>query len=174
MKFRSCLWVMAVTIALGGCARLPWQQECVCARTDAAPKPASRAAVPAVVPPAGAEPEPTQEGVIALPPAVQLVEQWQNVSDAVVARQISDKLRRNLKLPKGSFPKTAEVTLEAVLAPTGYVLGPRIARTSGYKALDQAVLAALKRAQPLPVTASIKESDTSQTLRLVFRPLAAR
>ena len=175
MKFRSSLWAMVVTVALGGCTRLPWQQECVCARPAAAPKPvACAAAAPVEEAVVAVEAVPTQEGVVALPPAVQVVEQWQNTSDAVVVRQISDKLRRNLKLPKGSFPKTAEVTLEAMLAPTGNVLGPRIARTSGYKALDQAVLAALKRAQPLPVTASIKESDTSQALRLVFRPLAAR
>lgn len=104
-------------------------------------------------------------------PMFTVLEFHEAASDADVVRSISDRLRRNLKLPRGNFPRKAEVTVEAMLAPNGYLMSPRIARSSGYKALDEAVLTALKRAQPLPVTSAMREQDQSQLLKLRFRPL---
>lgn len=103
-------------------------------------------------------------------PSFTVLEYHEAASDADVARSISDRLRRNLKLPHGNFPRKAEVTVEAMLAPNGYLMSPRVARSSGYKALDEAVLGALRRAQPLPVTRAMREHDNAQLLKLRFRP----
>jgi len=108
---------------------------------------------------------------MALPPGVIVGESWKNTSDAAVARAISGKLRANLVLPKGKFPKDAEVVIEAALTPGGRTIGARVARSSSYPVLDKAVLAALHRAEPLPVPSSIRESGSVQTIKLVFRPL---
>lgn len=105
-----------------------------------------------------------------LEPGIQVLSQDGDASDAMVGRAIANKLRANLVLPRGSYPKSAAVTLEAALTPKGAVLGARVARSSGYKTLDEAVLKALRRAEPLPVTRSIRESDSLQRINLVFRP----
>lgn len=105
-----------------------------------------------------------------LEPGIQILSQDGDASDAMIGRAIANKLRANLVMPRGSYPKNAAVTLEAALTPHGAVLGARVARSSGYKAVDEAVLKALRRAEPLPVTQTMRDSDSLQRINLVFRP----
>lgn len=169
MKWWNGLGCVGCVAVLSGCALFQPQPACVCAKPAAVAKAGACAPEPAASAPAEAEAVPA--GVVALPPGVRVVEQWQDTSDVAIARKISEKLRVNLVLPKGKFQKNAEVAIEAALTPKGRVLGPRIARSSGSKPLDNAVLVALRRAEPLPVPRSIRESDSTQTIKLVFRPL---
>ncbi|MBS1209450.1 MAG: TonB terminal [Proteobacteria bacterium] len=175
MMLRNAPGLVLCVVLSTGCA---WLQPppCPC------PKPAAESSPAAVCPvqpePAASKPVAKEEelpaGVMALPPGVIIGESWQNTSDLAVARAISAKLRANLILPKGKFPKDAEVVIEAALTPGGRTIGARVARSSGHPALDKSVLAALRRAEPLPVPGSIREADTSQTIKLVFRPLQPR
>jgi len=170
MRWKNSLGIAFCAVLMSGCAWFQ-PQPCVCAKPVVAS--AANCAVspePAASKPAASE-ETAQAGVVALPPGVIIGESWKNTSDAAVARAISAKLRANLLLPKGKYPKEAEVVIEAALTPGGRTMGARVARSSGYAALDKAVLAALRRAEPLPVPSSIRESDSSQTIKLVFRPL---
>lgn len=156
--------LLAALALLGGCAELfqrpPAAPASPSVPVAAASEPVAAASTPAVT----VDPR-------FLRPSFTVLESRESVSDADVARAISDRLRRNLRLPRGSFPRQAEVTVETMLAPNGYIMSPRIARSSGYKALDEAVMDAMKRAQPLPVTRAMREQDNSQLLRLRFRPL---
>lgn len=125
------------------------------------PAPVSQASVPA---------EPESTGF--LPASIEVQGDEGSLSDAAVARAISNKLRANLAMPRTAFPKNAAVTLEAMLAPNGTVFGARVTKGSGYKALDEAVLKALRRAEPLPVTQAMRDTDSLQRITLVFRPFS--
>ena len=93
-------------------------------------------------------------------------------SDAEAMSAIALKLRVAVGAVKTRYPRNAQVVLEAALFPNGRVLFPRVARSSGDKALDERVLRALRRAEPLPVPPSVSEGDAAQIIRLVFRPSA--
>ncbi|MEN3112838.1 TonB family protein [Uliginosibacterium paludis] len=165
MNGRS-LWLSAGTILLaGGCAYfqpLPEEGE----------GPVRRPAATARTTPAPAASEPAETlDPRFVRPSFTVLEYHEAASGADIVRAISDRVRRNIRLPRGSkFPPHAEVTIETMLSPRGYVMSPRVARSSGYKALDQAVMDALRRAQPLPVTPAMREKDASELLRLRFRP----
>ncbi|KAF7599286.1 MAG: hypothetical protein CGU28_05925 [Candidatus Dactylopiibacterium carminicum] len=110
---------------------------------------------------------PVGEGSDEAPPSEALARR-QADSEALVA--ISRKLRLHVGKLAADYPRNAEVVIEAALFPNGRALFPRVARSSGYKALDEAVLQALRRAEPLPVPPSMIEADAGQLIRLVFRP----
>lgn len=161
MQSRSSGFLLAAACAamLAACVVAPVQPP---AAPVAAPAPVTELNVQSI---AG---EPDTGGF--LEPGVQVLAQDGGMSDAAVARAIASKLRANLVLPRGSFPRTASVTLEAMLTPRGAVLGARVSRSSGFKAVDEAVLKALRRAEPLPVTQAMIDSDSLQRIALVFRP----
>lgn len=167
MNARRFLPLAGLALIAGGCADL-FQRPVTPAAVRAVPVAAASA-------PVADGSAPASQAEVLDPrfvrPSFTVLESRESASDADVARAISDRLRRNLRLPHGNFPRLAEVTVETMLAPNGYIMSPRIARSSGYKALDEAVLAAMKRAQPLPVTRAMREQDNSQLLRLRFRPL---
>lgn len=96
--------------------------------------------------------------------------EWRTDAEAMYA--IARKLRFEVGAVQGSYPRNVQVVLEAALFPNGRVLFPRIARSSGYKALDERVLRALRRAEPLPVPPSVTAGDAAQVIRLVFRPFS--
>jgi protein TonB len=165
MNGRS-LWLSAGSVLLaGGCAYfqpVPEEGESPSRR----PVPSTKA-VPA---PAASEVAETLDPRF-VRPSFTVLEHHEAAPEADIGRAISDRVRRNIRLPHGTrFPAHAEVTIETMLSPRGYVMSPRVARSSGYKALDQAVIDALRRAQPLPVTPAMREKDTSEMLRLRFRP----
>lgn len=164
----SCHWMLLAGLGvLSACANMQTVSESPAAAPEAA---SSSVPAPAAAPaaaqsaPAARQPEAAADGV-------QVKGQLNDTPEASVATQISNKLRAHLRLPKGVFPKNAEVVIEAALAPNGNVLAPRVARSSGYKSLDEAVLRALQKSQPLPVPAGVRDADQSMPIRLVFRPL---
>lgn len=159
-----------LALMLAGCINLPATPPSAAPAGAAAGAP--QAAAAAAQPGAGGAPAAPDDADHSFDrPSFHILEQREAASDADVVRAISEKLRHNLKVPRGVFPKTAEVTVEAMLAPSGHIMSPRVAKSSGYKALDAAVLRALSRAQPLPVTRAMRESGASQRLKLRFRPL---
>ncbi len=91
-------------------------------------------------------------------------------ADTEALTAISRKIRLFMGKSAAAYPRQAEVTIEAALFPNGRALFPRVARSSGNRELDQAVLQALRRAEPLPVPPSMIEADAGQLIRLVFRP----
>lgn len=91
-------------------------------------------------------------------------------TDAEVMQAIGQKLRREVGELKGSFTPQTKVVIEAALFPTGRALFARVASSSGNKALDQQVLSAFRRAEPFPVPPSVREADSYQLIKLVFRP----
>lgn len=97
---------------------------------------------------------------------------WATDAEAVWA--IAQKLRLAVGVVKGAYPRNAKVVLEAALFPTGRTLFARIAKSSGFRALDQQVLHALQRAEPLPVPPSVAEADAVQIIRLVYSPYVKR
>ncbi len=166
MMMTRGLWLGAGSVLLaGGCAYfqpVPEEGEGMVRRPAATAR-----TTPA---PAASEPAETLDPRF-VRPTFTVLEHHEAPAEADIGRAISDRVRRNIRLPRGSqFPAHAEVTIETMLSPRGYVMSPRVARSSGYKALDQAVLDALRRAQPLPVTPAMRETDSSEMLKLRFRP----
>lgn len=85
---------------------------------------------------------------------------------------IGAKVRGNLELPAGSFPPSTKVTLKMELSSDGWVRELQIDESSGYAAIDQAVKAAVKKSEPLPVLASLRAARKSLALKIVFLPFS--
>ncbi|MCC6533273.1 MAG: TonB C-terminal domain-containing protein [Burkholderiales bacterium] len=85
--------------------------------------------------------------------------------------RISEKIRRYVnKEPCASLGST-EIVFEAILLPDGNVLPPpRIRRSSGNAACDDAVMRAVMRAQPLPLPRDPALFARFRELNLQFRP----
>ena len=67
-----------------------------------------------------------------------------------VVSQIQAKIYEAWRYPPSARPEM-EVIVRISLVPTGEVIQVALEKSSGYQALDRSVLAAVKRAQPLPV-----------------------
>ncbi len=86
-------------------------------------------------------------------------------------RRISDKIRRYVNKEPCAPLGNPEIVFEAVLLPDGNLLPPpRIRRSSGNAACDDAVLRAVMRAQPLPLPADPVLFARFRELNLQFRP----
>jgi colicin import membrane protein len=86
-------------------------------------------------------------------------------------RRISDKIRRYVVKDPCAALGNPEIVFEAVLLPDGNTLAPpRIKRSSGSAACDDAVLRAVIRAQPLPLPPDPVLMAQFRELNLNFRP----
>ena len=86
-------------------------------------------------------------------------------------KQISDKIRRYVNKEPCASLGNPEITFAAVLLPDGNTLdSPRVLRSSGNAACDQAVLRAVLRAQPLPLPPDPALFAKFRELNLQFRP----
>jgi colicin import membrane protein len=86
-------------------------------------------------------------------------------------RRISDKIRRYVVKDPCAPLGNPEIVFEAVLLPDGNTLQPpRIKRSSGSAACDDAVLRAVIRAQPLPLPPDPVLMAQFRELNLNFRP----
>lgn len=87
-------------------------------------------------------------------------------------RRISDKIRRYVVKDPCAPLGNPEIVFEAVLLPDGNTLQPpRIKRSSGSAACDDAVLRAVIRAQPLPLPPDPVLMAQFRELNLEFRPI---
>ena len=85
--------------------------------------------------------------------------------------KISDKIKRYVNKEPCAALGNPEISFEAVLMPDGNTLdSPRVLRSSGNAACDQAVLRAVLRAQPLPLPPDPTLFAKFRELRLEFRP----
>jgi colicin import membrane protein len=90
--------------------------------------------------------------------------------DAYRAR-ISEKIRRYVNREPCAALGNPEITFEATLMPDGNTLdSPKVLRSSGNAACDQAVLRAVLRAQPLPLPPDPALFPRFRELNLQFRP----
>ena len=86
-------------------------------------------------------------------------------------RRISDKIRRYVVKDPCAPLGNPEIVFEAILLPDGNTLQPpRIKRSSGSAACDDAVLRAVIRAQPLPLPPDPVLVSQFRELNLNFRP----
>jgi colicin import membrane protein len=86
-------------------------------------------------------------------------------------RRISDKIRRYVVKDPCASLGNPEIIFEAILLPDGNTLQPpRIKRSSGSAACDDAVLRAVIRAQPLPLPPDPVLVAQFRELSLNFRP----
>lgn len=85
--------------------------------------------------------------------------------------RISEKIRRYVNKEPCAPLGNPEIIFEAVLLPDGNTLdSPRVVRSSGNAACDQAVLRAVLRAQPLPLPPDPALFPKFRELNLQFRP----
>jgi TonB family protein len=164
MSLRNFAGLMASAMLLNSCAWLQSQQ--ALRRV-----PVAQSAPVAASAPISADAAQSDAAPSFLPPPLHSEGSRAEPTDSLVLRTISLRVRQHLIVPRGHFPKNAQVRVEAKLTPEGIVLSPKVSRSSGFKALDIAVLRALKSAQPLPVPPSIRRSGQTQTLRLLVHPL---
>jgi colicin import membrane protein len=86
-------------------------------------------------------------------------------------RRISDKIRRYVIKDPCAALGNPQIVFEAILLPDGNTLQPpRIKRSSGSAACDDAVLRAVIRAQPLPLPPDPQLFAQFRELNLDFRP----
>lgn len=85
--------------------------------------------------------------------------------------RISEKIKRYVNKEPCAALGNPEITFETVLMPDGNTLdSPKVLRSSGNAACDQAVLRAVLRAQPLPLPPDPTLFAKFRELRLEFRP----
>jgi colicin import membrane protein len=92
-------------------------------------------------------------------------------SRAVISwkQKVSAKIKANIVRPP-NLTGNPEVEFEIVLLPDGYLLGePKLIKSSGIPALDQAIERAIKKSMPLPKSEDGSIPDRNPRLR--FRPL---
>lgn len=99
----------------------------------------------------------------------QQVQKNTAITNDVVA-QIRSKVNKIWSYPPNSRPDM-EVTVRIQLVPTGEVINVSIITGSGNEALDRSVLAAVNRAQPLPVPKDIRLFEQQfRNFVMAFRP----
>jgi colicin import membrane protein len=107
--------------------------------------------------------------------AAQRLQQQQASAQAKLVdeyrRRISDKIRRYVIKDPCAALGNPQIVFEAILLPDGNTLQPpRIKRSSGSAACDDAVLRAVIRAQPLPLPPDPQLFSQFRELNLDFRP----
>ena len=89
---------------------------------------------------------------------------------ASFSAQIKAKIESAWRYPPSARPDM-RVEVKFQLVPTGEVVSVTIVKSSGNEALDRSVLAAVKRAQPLPVTKDIRLFEQEfRTVIMGFSP----
>ncbi|MBK9160861.1 MAG: TonB C-terminal domain-containing protein [Nitrosomonadales bacterium] len=90
------------------------------------------------------------------------------VVDEFVAK-IQSKIRRNIVMPP-DVAGDARAEFSVTVLPGGSVLPPRLLRSSGNAAYDNAVERAILKSEPLPLPADAGLYSRFRELKLVFRP----
>lgn len=83
--------------------------------------------------------------------ADELLVQKNEAIKADYSARIKAKIEKNWRFPPSARPEM-RVEVRFQMVPTGEVISVTIIKSSGNEALDRSVIAAVKRAQPLPVT----------------------
>lgn len=83
--------------------------------------------------------------------------------------KIQGKIRRNIVMPPG-VPDDARAEFLVTVLPGGSVLPPRLSKSSGNAAYDDAVERAILKSQPLPLPADAALFNKFRELKLGFRP----
>jgi len=90
-----------------------------------------------------------------------------------IVEQIREKVSRAWNFPPSARPDM-EVVVRIQLVPTGEVINVSIITSSGNESLDRSVLAAVNRAQPLPVPKNIRIFEQQfRSFIMPFRPEGA-
>jgi len=84
--------------------------------------------------------------------------------------KIINKIRRNIVKPP-DVRDDARAEFRVTLLPDGSVLPPKLIRSSGNAAYDNAVERAIVKSQPLPLPPDVKLFNRFRVLMLVFRPV---
>lgn len=87
--------------------------------------------------------------------ADELLVQKNEVIKADYSARIKAKIEKNWRFPPSARPEM-RVEVRFQMVPTGEVISVTIIKSSGNEALDRSVIAAVKRAQPLPVTKDVR------------------
>lgn len=95
---------------------------------------------------------------------------YESTTDLIQA--IGTKIRRNLTLPPGRFPASTKVTVKLTVSSEGQIQDLKVIRSSGYRAIDRSVRAAVMKSEPLPVLASLREAKKSLAMKIVFLPFS--
>jgi colicin import membrane protein len=83
--------------------------------------------------------------------------------------KIMDKIRRNIVMPP-DVAKDARAEFLVTLLPGGSVLPPRLIKSSGNTAYDNAVERAILKSDPLPLPPDVQLFNRFRELDLVFKP----
>lgn len=84
--------------------------------------------------------------------------------------KIQGKIRRNIVMPPG-VPDDARAEFLVTVLPGGSVLPPRLSKSSGNTAYDDAVERAILKSQPLPLPADAALFNKFREMKLVFKPV---
>lgn len=90
------------------------------------------------------------------------------VEDEYISK-IASKIRRNVVRPP-DVPDEARAEFSVTVLPGGTVLPPRLLKSSGNAAYDNAVERAILKSQPLPLPADAGMFNRFRELKLVFKP----
>jgi colicin import membrane protein len=83
--------------------------------------------------------------------------------------KIMDKIRRNIVMPP-DVAKDVRAEFLVTLLPGGSVLPPRLIKSSGNTAYDNAVERAILKSDPLPLPPDVQLFNRFRELNLVFKP----
>jgi periplasmic protein TonB len=106
-------------------------------------------AQPASEPTAMPSPENAKEGPRATAPDVGIGESLR-LQSATWQKELGVHLKKHLRYPENRPPQDVVVTLRVVFDRTGHVVSAEIAKSSGDAVFDDAALAMLRRADPVP------------------------
>jgi colicin import membrane protein len=84
--------------------------------------------------------------------------------------KITAKIRRNVVMPP-DVPNDARAEFLVTLLPGGSVLPPRLVKSSGNTAYDNAVERAILKSDPLPLPPDVQLFNRFRELRLAFKPV---
>jgi len=83
--------------------------------------------------------------------------------------KIQAKIRKNIVEPP-DVPKDARAVFSVTLLPGGDVLPPRLIKSSGNAAYDDAVERAIRKSAPLPLPPDVQMFNRFRNLELIFKP----
>ncbi len=113
--------------------------------------------------------EKTPEGVRSVAPAIGIGESARR-ERTTWQKELAAHLDKHKRYPADRSRQTAEIMVGFVLDRTGHVLSATIARSSGDASFDNAALAMMKRADPVPPPpARVADDGLSFTLPVIFR-----
>jgi TonB family protein len=114
-------------------------------------------------------PQQREKGTTSSAQAIDGPSEYANSSELIPA--IGRKVKGNMVLPPNvPLSGNPQVVVSFSLFPSGKVADLKVTKSSGSDQLDSAVLRAIKRAEPLPILSSWKNSDTAEEIKVMYRP----